>query len=102
MSSELSQLRMELEALCRHYGVRCLEVFASAAAGPGRSDESGLDLLVEFDPIPPGKYADAYFGLLESLKVLYGKPVDLVVASAIRNPFFLQSVEQTRTLLYAA
>jgi hypothetical protein len=33
---------------------------------------------------------------------LYGKRVDLVLASAIRNPFFLQSIEQTRTLLYAA
>jgi hypothetical protein len=52
---------------------------------PGQSD---MDFLVEFDPLPPGGYADAYFGLLESLEALCGSPVDLVVASAIRNPFF--------------
>ena len=30
------------------------------------------------------------------------RPVDLVVASAIKNPYFRQSVEQTKALLYAA
>jgi hypothetical protein len=29
-------------------------------------------------------------------------PVDLVVDSAIRNRYFRQSVDQTKTLLYAA
>jgi len=102
MNSVVSHHQTELQALCRRYGVRRLELFGSAARGQLRSGESDLDLLVEFDARPPGGYADAYFGLLESLEVLYGRPVDLVVASAIRNPFFLQSVAQTRTLLYAA
>jgi len=102
MNFLLAQHRTELEALCRRYGVRRLEVFGSAAAGQERPGESDLDFLVEFGPLPPGGYADAYFGLLESMEALYGTPVDLVVASAIRNPFFLQSVERTRTLLYAA
>jgi hypothetical protein len=102
MNSVISQHRPELEALCRRYGVQRLEVFGSAAKGQGRSGESDLDFLVEFDAPPPGGYANAYFSLLESLEALYGKRVDLVVASAIRNPFFLQSIEQTRTPLYAA
>jgi hypothetical protein len=102
MNPVLSQHRSELEALCRRYGVRRLEVFGSAARGREGSGGSDFDFLVEFDSPPPGGYANAYFGLLESLEALCGKPVDLVVASAIRNPFFLQSVEQTRTLLYAA
>ncbi len=102
MNSVLAQHRKELEALCRRYGVRRLELFGSAATGLERLGESDLDFLVEFDPLPSGGYADAYFGLLESLEALSGRPVDLVVTSAIRNPFFLQSVERTRTLLYAA
>ncbi len=102
MNLLLEQHRTQLEALCRRYGVQRLEVFGSAATGLAQSGESDLDFLVEFGPLPPGGYADAYFGLLESLEALYGRPVDLVVASAIRNPFFLQSVERTRTLLYAA
>ena len=79
-----------------------MEVFGSAAKGQEPSGVSDLDFLVEFACPPRGGYANAYFGVLESLEALYGKPVDLVVASAIRNPFFLQSVDQTRTLLCAA
>jgi len=102
MSPMLAKHHSELEALCRHHGVRRLELFGSAAVGEADSIESDLDFLVDFDPLPPGGHAEAYFGLLESLRGLFGKPVDLVVTSAIRNPFFLQSVERTRTLLYAA
>lgn len=102
MKPEWEQRRAELEALCRHYEVRRLELFGSAATGQNRSEESDLDFLVEFGPLPPGKYADAYFGLLESLETLFGRPVDLVVASAIRNPYFREAVERTKTLLYAA
>jgi uncharacterized protein len=102
VNSALKEHGTEIEALCRRYGVRRLEVFGSAATSREKSEESDLDFLVEFAPFPPGGYADAYFGLFESLEALFGRPVDLVVASAIRNPFFRQSVEQTKTLLYAA
>jgi predicted nucleotidyltransferase len=63
---------------------------------------SDLDFLVEFEPLPEGGYADAYFGLQEALRVLFRKSVDLVVTSAIRNPYFRQSVEASRIPLYAA
>jgi len=102
MNSVISQHRPELAALCRRYRVQRLEVFGSAAKGQEQSGESDFDFLVEFDTLPPDGYANAYFSLLESLEALYGKRVDLVVASAIRNPFFLQAIEQSRTLLYAA
>ena len=57
---------------------------------------------MEFLPLAPGRYADAYFGLLESLQELFGRPVDLVVASSIKNPYFRGTVERTKALLYAA
>ena len=102
MNPLFTQRRAEVEALCRRYRVRRLELFGSAASGQDRPGESDLDLLVEFETLPPGGYADAYFGLRESLEALFGRPVDLVVASAIKNPYFRQSVERTKTLLYAA
>ena len=66
---------------------------------PERSD---FDFLVEFDELPPGSYATAFFGLLEDLEQLLERPVDLVVPSAIRNPYFRESGEASRALLYAA
>jgi len=102
MTSVVAQSRTEIEALCRRYAFHRLELFGSAAAGQDRPGESDLDFLVEFGPLPPGAYADAYFDLLESLEELFSRKVDLVVASAIRNPYFLQAIEPTKTLLYAA
>jgi|SRR5215469_3983963 len=94
--------RAELEALCHRYGVLRLELFGSGAVGHDRLGESDLDFLVDFDSLAPGTYTDAYFGLREALEALTARPVDLVVAPAIKNPYFRQVVERTKTLLYAA
>ena len=102
MNPALAQHRMEIEALCRRYGVLRLELFGSAAIAQDRPGTSDFDFLVEFAPQPSGAYADAYFGFLESLERLFSRPVDLVVGSAVRNPYFLQAIERTKTLLYAA
>lgn len=102
MRAEIMRKVVEVELLCRRYRVLRLELFGSAAAGTDRMGESDLDFLVEFDSIPAGEYVDHYFGLLESLEQLFGRPVDLVVAAAIKNPFFRESIENTKTLVYAA
>jgi len=93
--------RDALAAICRRHHVRRLELFGSAAAGEDKPGESDLDFLVEFAS-PPPSYADTYFGLMEALEQLFGRPVDLIVASTIRNPYFRADVERTKTLLYAA
>ena len=102
MIAQIEQRRAELEALCRRFQVRRLEVFGSAAVGEFGGEESDLDFLVDFEPQAGPGYADRYFGLLESLEALFGRPVDLVVASAIKNPYFRESVERTKAVLYAA
>lgn len=94
--------RTELDVLCRKYHVRRLDVFGSAAGGQFDPDKSDLDFLVEFEALEPATCADAYFGLLESLEKLFGRPVDLVSARAVTNPYFRQAIEQTKALLYAA
>ena len=91
-----------LADLCRRHGVQRLELFGSAATGRDDPAHSDLDFLVEFEPIPDGRYADAYFDVLEGLEAMFRRPVDLVVASAIRNRYFRESVDRTKTLLYAA
>lgn len=92
----------ELKNLCRRYRVRRLELFGSAATGTFTPATSDLDFLVEFEDLDPPAYADAYFGLQESLSVLYQRPVDLIIPAAVHNPYFLRSIEQSRALLYAA
>lgn len=94
--------RAELATLCQRYGVSRLDLFGSAAAGADRPSLSDLDFLVEFDAPSSANYADNYFDLKEALERLFDRPVDLVVASAIKNPYFRESVEQGKLAIYAA
>jgi uncharacterized protein len=100
MDRELASRLPEVVALCRRHRVARLDVFGSAARqAEGAAD---LDLPVEFADLPAGAHADAYFGLLEGLEALLGRPVDLVMASAVRNPFIRETIEDTRIPLHAA
>jgi uncharacterized protein len=102
MSPDVVQHQAELEQLCRAFHVRRLELFGSAATGRDRPGESDLDFLVEFEPLSPGSYADTYFGLLEALEALFGRPIDLVVDSTIKNPYVRRSVDESKVLIFAA
>ena len=98
----ISDKRDELGRLCERYRVRRLELFGSAAGEGFEPERSDLDFLVEFLALPSGRHADTYFGLLEDLQALFGRPIDLVMVGAIRNPFFLQGISGSRQILYAA
>lgn len=92
----------ELDALCRKFHVRTLELFGSAATEAFDATTSDLDFLVDFESLTPSKHAKCYFGLLFALEDLFGRDVDLVETTAIRNPYFLRSVAKQRTVVYAA
>jgi hypothetical protein len=79
-----------------------LHVFGSALNADFRTSESDLDLLVEFLPMEPYARVDAYFGLLEELRLLLNKKVDLVMAGAIKNPYIAREIERTKEVFYAA
>jgi predicted nucleotidyltransferase len=103
MISLIERNRAIVEHLCRRYGVRRLELFGSAATeafDPARSD---LDFLVEFLPEQQlGPWLRHYFEFQAELARLFGRPVDLVLSTAVRNRYFQRELERTRTVLYAA
>jgi predicted nucleotidyltransferase len=95
--------REALRELCMKYKVQRLEIFASAVTGEDfDSQRSDLDFLVEFQQLRQGQHADAYFGLLEDMEKLFNRHVDLVMPRAIKNPYFLESINKNRKVLYAA
>jgi predicted nucleotidyltransferase len=94
-------MREAIATACARHSVVRLEVFGSAVREdfvPGRSD---VDLLVEFAPLESYALVDAYFGLLDELRSLFGK-VDLVMVGAVRNPYMARAIEREKQLLYAA
>lgn len=45
-------------------------------------------------------YADNYFEFYYALKALFGRDVDLVDESAVKNPYFKEELEDTKHLIY--
>jgi predicted nucleotidyltransferase len=101
VNSLIETKRAELIRLCAQYHVRRLELCGSATGAHFDPDTSDLDFLVEFQDLSPREHTDAFFGFMEELQQIFGRPVELVAWRAIRNPYFLQAVEQTCMLLYA-
>ncbi|MFC1537626.1 nucleotidyltransferase family protein [Gemmatimonadota bacterium] len=91
-----------IKQLCIRYKVRRLELFGSAAEDSFDPRESDIDLLVEFDSLSPVEHADAFFGMQQEMQEILGLPVDLIERAPIRNPYFLQSIDRKKVVLYAA
>ena len=102
MNVIIQNQQSQLVSLCQRFHVKKLELFGSAATNCFDPQTSDVDFLVVFHDMSPTEHANAYFGLLAELETLFNRPVDLVEIKAIDNPYFLEAVEETRTLLYAA
>ncbi len=89
----------KLIELCKKYKVTKLYVFGSVSNGNFTS-ESDIDLLVRFDDIELRNYADNYFDFKFSLEDLFKRKIDLLEEKAIKNPFFKESVNNSRVLIY--
>ena len=102
MSLILRDKSTDLDRLCIAFHVQRLEAFGSILRddfGPASSD---IDFLVEFDGFGIEHYADSYFGFLEALQSLFGRRVDLIVISSLKNPYFIESINANKMPLYAA
>lgn len=102
MAPLVEQHRASIEALCRKYRVKRLELFGSAASDLFRPGQSDVDFFYEFDPADLEALADRFFGLQEELQRLLNAQIDLVSARDAVNPYFLQVANQHRLTLYAA
>lgn len=86
--------------LCRKHNVKTLSVFGSILTDRFNS-ESDVDLLVDFDSkINHHNYADNFFEFYYALRTLLKRDVDLVDATAIKNPYFKEELNETKRLIY--
>jgi len=102
MNIAIESKREQIKNLCARLRVKRLELFGSATRNDLSHPPSDIDFLVEFKDMDYVAHADAYFGLKEELEALFQCEVDLVETKAIKNPYFLKSVNQSRALMYAS
>lgn len=91
----------ELNDLCRQYDIKSMYVFGSVCTEKFNA-ESDIDILISFKDISIEKYTDNYFELHYKLEGLFGRKVDLLTERSLSNPYLIESIEETKRLLYAA
>lgn len=88
-----------LPALCRRHHVRRLAAFGSVLTA-AFNDTSDIHLIVTFEPMPLEAYVDNYCDLKDALEALFDRPVDLLEAQAMRNPYLKAELDTTREVIF--
>jgi uncharacterized protein len=89
----------DIRQLCSNHKVKELYAFGSVLSDQFNQD-SDIDLIVNFEPIDVSLYADNYFDFKFSLQKVLNRPIDLLEEKAIKNPYFRQSINGQRKLIY--
>ncbi len=96
----LQSYSVQINELCLKHSVGELAVFGSVLTDKFNSS-SDIDLVVDFTPLDRKEYAGNYFNFKKSLEDLFQRKVDLLEKSALKNPFFLDVLQNTKKVIYA-
>lgn len=100
-SGALSIPQARLERLCRHFHIKKLALFGSAARDELKPD-SDVDLMIEFEPDRAPSLWDSP-GLNEEFSALFGnRGVDIVPPEVLRNPYRRKTIQRDLKVLYEA
>lgn len=100
MSPKIPIDHKKIAAFCKKWNITEFAVFGSILRDDFRPD-SDVDVLVTFGP-GGGITFDNRVDMLDELKAIFGREVDLVEKKAISNPFRRHSILTTKEVLYAA
>ena len=85
---------------CRRWEIREFSLFGSVLRDDFRP-ESDIDVVVSFEPGAVWSLLDIA-AMQEELTGILGRPVDLVEAEALRNPYRRAAILGSRRVVYAA
>ena len=89
-----------IRGFCRKWRVKELSVFGSALRDDFRPD-SDVDVLVELEP-DHGLCLYDWVDMIDELKEIFGRDVDLVAKGGLRNPFRRREILATAEVIYAS
>ena len=97
----LAELKEILAGPCARHPIKSLKVFSSVARGESRGG-SDVDLLVDFEEMPPAELASHYFGLLHELQDAMGTKVDLLTSGSVTRPSLIRNIKEQGIVVYEA
>jgi uncharacterized protein len=97
--NQFETYKSDMIKLCKTHKVKSLYAFGSVLTDKF-NENSDIDLIVNFTDMVLEDYADNYFDFKFSLQDLVKRPIDLLEEKAIKNPFFKESVDKQKQLIY--
>ena len=89
----------DINMLCANHKVRQLFAFGSVLNSEFTKD-SDVDLVVDFNTTDPLEYAENYFALKFALQELLQRQIDLLEQKALKNKYLVESINNTKKVLY--
>jgi predicted nucleotidyltransferase len=100
MNKLISENIDELKKLCKSHDIKRMYAFGSVV-NKKFSDNSDIDFLISFDDdLSFDEYTDNYFELHYKLKDLFSRNIDLITEKSLSNPYFIESINKNKKLLY--
>lgn len=100
MPAKIAYDREELTLFCKRWKVHELALFGSVLRDDFGPD-SDVDVLVTFEPDAGWSLWD-WPTMMDELKGIFGREIDLVEKIAVRNPFRRHHIMKTHEVVYAA
>lgn len=95
----IDKYNSQLISLCEKHNVNELSVFGSILTNKFNQD-SDVDFVVDFKDVERNVYADNYFNFKKSLENLFNRKIDLLEKIALKNPYFIQVLNDTKKVVY--
>jgi uncharacterized protein len=103
MQPIIEDRKEELKRICERLKIRRLYAFGSAVSSDKFRENSDIDFLITFDDsISPEEYSENYFQLMDRLKELFNREIDVITERSLSNPYFIESVNKSKVLIYEA
>ena len=92
----------QLNEICKNFNVKRLYVFGSLSTDTFDERKSDIDLIVELDQTDPIEKGETLMNLWDKFEELFGRKVDLLSRTQVRNPYLQKGIDKTKQLIYEA
>lgn len=100
--SSIRILLPQVSELFKKYNVKAAYFFGSVLSEKFNSD-SDIDVMVTFmDYSDPLKIGQSIWGIEDDLEILTSRKVDLITERSLKNPYFIQEINNTKELIYGS
>jgi predicted nucleotidyltransferase len=102
MQRILENRREDLINICQALKIKRLYAFGSVVSDKFTVN-SDIDFLISFsDTLTIEEYTNNYFLLHYRLRELFNREIDIVTERTLANPYFIESINETKELIYEA